>query len=166
MHNNSDAAVEPAAITLRKIADAVGLDPGKNLDTVQLAGLVDCETDFLMSELILDNELVVSEIAVAAPEYANSAKWGMFEGAVNDATPLQLSPAWWREIKLRLAAELAEDDTLKGLIAAAVLYNRIKMGLFDTETGVADDSDVKHELIGDLKELVREATEAIESEFS
>lgn len=166
MHENSGSTVEPAAVTLRKIADAVGLDPDKKLDTVQLAGLVDCEIDFLMSELVLDNELVVSEIAPAVPEYANSAQWAMFEGAVNDTTPLDISPAWWREIKLRLAAELAQDDTLKGLIAAAVLYNRIKMGLFDTENGVVDDSDVKHELIGDLKELVRETTEGIESEFS
>lgn len=166
MHENSGAAVEPAAVTLRKIADAAGLDPDKKLDTVQLAGLVDCETDFLMSELVLDNELVVSEIAAAVPEYANNAQWNMFEGAINDAIPLDISPAWWREIKLRLAAELAEDDTLKGLIAAAVLYNRIKMGLFDPEGGVFDGPDVKHELIGDLKELVRETTEAIESEFS
>lgn len=166
MHNDSDAVVEPAATALRKIADAVGLDPDKKLETVQLAGQVDCEIDFIMSELVLDNELDMSTIAAAAPKYADSAQWNMFESAVNDGAVLQLGPSWWREIKLRLAAELADDDTLKALITAAVLYNRIKMGLFEPEAGVVDEPDIKHELIGDLKELLRSAMDAIDSEFS
>ena len=35
--------------------------------------------------------------------------------------------------------ELTDDDDLQALISAAVLYNRIKMGLYDTGMGVADD---------------------------
>jgi hypothetical protein len=163
---DADVASEPAETTLRKIADAIGLDPGKELDTVQLAGQVDCEVDFLMSEVVLDNELNVSDIAVAAPQYASSVQWAMFEGAVNDGAPVQMSPSWWREIKLRLTAELAEDDTLKGLIAAAVLYNRIKMGIFDTEMGYVDGPDEKQDQIGNLKETLRSVVDTIDAEFS
>jgi hypothetical protein len=110
---------------LRGVAKALGRDPGAYGDA-ELGVVVDALTATLMSAMFIhtvkDKKLVPNEAGIAA--YAEAAKWRFAEGAANEDVSFELVPNFLREAKIHLALVLAEDEGLRLILSAALLWNQ------------------------------------------
>lgn len=110
---------------LRNVARALGRDPDAYSED-ELGFVVDTLITTYMSAMFIhtakNKKLVPNEEGLAA--YAEAAKWRFAEGAVNENMPFDLAPSYLREAKLHLALVLAEDEGLRLMLSAALLWNQ------------------------------------------
>jgi len=110
---------------LRNVARALGRDPDAYSD-VELGVVVDVLIATHLSAMFIhtakNGKLVPNDAGLAA--YAEAAKWRFAEGAVNEDVSFELVPNFLREAKLYLALVVAEDEGLRLMLSAALLWNQ------------------------------------------
>lgn len=110
---------------LRNVAKALGRNP-RDYSDAELGVVVDTLIATHMSGMFIhtveNKKLVPNEAGLAA--YAEAAKWRFAEGAINEDVSFELVPSFLREAKLHLALMLTEDEALRLMLSAALLWNQ------------------------------------------
>lgn len=110
---------------LHNVAKALGRDPDNYSDAelgVVVDALIATHMSGMFTHTVKNKKLVPNEAGITA--YAEAAKWRFAEGAVNEDISFELVPNFLREVKLHLALVLAEDEGLRLMLSAALLWNQ------------------------------------------